>query len=67
MGALRWRGIMAQDCPVGRTVVDGAIDQPLAAPVIAVQARTVRLEMTGTATSGTLLLPPVIYHTTPNS
>ncbi len=60
------RGIMAQDSPVGRTVVDGAIDQPLAAPVIAVQARTVRLEMTGTATSGTLLLPPVIYHTTPN-
>lgn len=56
------RGIMAQDCTVSRITVNGAIDQPLAAPTMAIHARTVRLEMTGSARSGTLLLPTIIYH-----
>ena len=56
------RGIMAQDCDVSRITVDGAIDQPLAAYTMALPARTVRLEMTGRATAGTLLLPTLLYH-----
>ena len=50
------RGIMAQDRTVSVMTVAGAIDQPLAAAPVAVRSRTVRLSMTGTAISGTLLL-----------
>ena len=55
------RGIMAQDQDVSLVTVNGAINQPLAAAPIRVTARTLSLEMNGTAMSGTLLLPTLIY------
>lgn len=55
------RGIMAQDQTVSLVAVNGAIDQPLATAPLAVRARTLRLEVNGAATSGTLLLPTLIY------
>ena len=50
------RGIMSQDQDVSVLTVTGPISQPLAAPTLAVQARTLRLELTGTARSGTLVI-----------
>ena len=55
------RGIMAQDSDMSVTTVAGTIDQPLAAPVMAVRSRTVRLQIDGTAASGTLLLPTLLH------
>lgn len=55
------RGIMGQEQDVSLVAVNGAVDQPLATPAVAVPARTVTLAMDGTASSGTLLLPTVIY------
>lgn len=55
------RGIMAQDRDVSLITVKGAIDQPLAMAPILVPARTMRLHVTGTALSGTMLLPTVFY------
>lgn len=55
------RGIMAQERDLSVTTVSGMIDQPLAAPAMAVRARTVGLAVDGTASSGTLLLPVVLY------
>ncbi len=55
------RGIMAQDESVGLVTVSGAINQPLAFAPMAVRARTLRLEVSGTATTGTLLQPTLIY------
>ncbi len=57
------RGIMAQDSDVSLITVAGDIDQPLATAPMAVRARTVRLSVTGTARSGALLLPILLYHT----
>ena len=55
------RGIMAQDCDMSVTRVTGMVDQPLATPTVAWRARTLRLAIDGTARSGTLLLPTMIY------
>lgn len=55
-------GIMAQDREVSRTVVNGAVNQPLASPTITVPARTMTLHMSGTASSGTLLMPFLAYN-----
>lgn len=52
---------MAQDQSVGLVTVSGAINQPLAFVPMAVRARTLRLEVSGTATTGTLLQPTLIY------
>ena len=55
------RGVMSQDRDVSRIDVTGSVDQPLATPTMAWQARTLRLHVTGQASSGTLLLPTLIY------
>ena len=55
-------GIMAQDREVSRIVVNGAVNQPLASPTITVPARTMTLHMSGTASSGTLLMPFLAYN-----
>jgi hypothetical protein len=55
------RGIMAQDRDVSLITASGDIDQPLATATMAVPARTVRLSLQGTATTGTLLLPTTLY------
>ena len=41
--------------------VAGAIDQPLATAPMALRMRTLRLEVEGTAATGTLLLPTILY------
>lgn len=56
------RGIMAQDSDVSLITVTGDIDQPLATAPMAVRARTVRLSVNGTAATGTLLLPTLVYY-----
>ena len=53
-------GIMAIDRDVSLINVTGIIDQPLATAPILVPARTLRLQMSGMATTGTLLLPTLI-------
>ena len=53
-------GIMSQDRDVSLLRVAGSIDQPLATAPILVPARTLRLLLSGTATTGTLLLPTLI-------
>ena len=55
------RGMMAQVRVISRMTVDGAIDQPLAAPTMAVQGRTMRLLLDGEAMTGTLMLPSILY------
>ena len=55
------RGIMAQDQDVSVMVVNGSVDQPLASATMVLPARTFRLTATGEATSGTLLLPSLIF------
>ena len=55
------RGIMAQDCDMSVTMVTGRVEQPLATPTMAWRARTLRLNVDGTARSGTLLLPSIVY------
>lgn len=55
------RGIMAQDRDVSLITISGDIDQPLATPAMLVPARTLRLSLQGTATTGTLLLPTTLY------
>ncbi len=50
------RGIMSQDVDVSVLTVTGPISRPLASPTLAVQARTLRLEVAGTARSGTLVI-----------
>lgn len=55
------RGIMAQDRPISHLTINGHVDQPLAAPTVAVQARTMRMKLAGEAMTGTLVLPSLIY------
>ena len=55
------RGIMSQDSDVSVITVAGAIDQPLATAPMALRMRTLRLEVEGTAATGTLLLPTILY------
>ena len=55
------RGIMAQDTDVNVTTVAGTVEQPLAAPTLAIRTRTLRLAVDGEALTGTLLLPTLVY------
>lgn len=55
------RGIRSQEHEVSAITVTGDIDQPLAAPAVRWPVRSVLLEVTGTARSGTLLLPTILY------
>ena len=55
------RGVMAGDADMSVITVTGAVNQPLAAPVVRWPSRTARLVMSGTARSGSLLLPAVLY------
>ena len=55
------RGIMAQDREVSLVTVTGQIDQPLAAAPVRWPVRSLRLAVAGTARSGTLLLPTILY------
>jgi hypothetical protein len=61
LGVMGQRGIMAQNQEVSHMIVRGAIDQPLASPVMSIPARSMTLHVTGTATTGTLLLPFLAY------
>lgn len=54
------RGIMSRDWNVSHMTVQGAIDHPLAAPTMAIQARTLTLAIQGRARTGSLLLPTLI-------
>ena len=56
------RGIMAQDREVSRITVTGDIEQPLASAPMAVRARTLRLQVSGTARTGSLLLPTLLHY-----
>jgi hypothetical protein len=58
------RGIMSQDLDLSLITVQGAIDQPLASPTMAIHARTLTLMLDGTARTGTLLLPTIVYYST---
>ena len=55
------RGIMSGNQNVSRIEVVGAASHPLATAPILVPARTLRLESTGQALSGTLFLPVLLY------
>ena len=55
------RGVMAGDADMSVITVTGAVNQPLAVPVVRWPSRTVRLSLSGTARSGSLLLPTVLY------
>ena len=57
------RGIMAQERDVSLATVTGVIEQPLAMAPIGVPARSLTLHVTGSAASGTLLLPTLFYLT----
>ena len=56
------RGIMSQDRDVSLITVHGAIDQPLASPTMSIHARTLTFSLDGTARTGTLLLPTIVYY-----
>ena len=60
------RGIMSQHRPISSMTVNGAVDQPLAAPVMAVRGRTMCLALDGEAMTGTLVLPAIIYWSKPS-
>lgn len=53
-------GIMEHDRDVSIITVTGEISQPLASAPILVPARTLRLQLAGTAITGSLLLPTLI-------
>ena len=55
------RGIMAVDCDVSVITVNGEVEHPLAAPTMAIRVRSVRLDLSGVAATGTLLLPTLVY------
>ena len=55
------RGIMSQEIVASTTTVTGEACQPLATPVMGIRARTITLDVTGTASSGTLLMPVLVY------
>ena len=54
-------GIMARERDVSHITVQGAINQPLATPTMAIHARTLSLALDGTARTGTLLMPVLIF------
>jgi len=55
------RGIMASDTVMSRVVVDGDVDQPMAVAPMHWRVRTVRLSVSGTAATGTMLLPVDVW------
>ena len=56
------RGIMSQDRDVSLITMHGAIDQPLASPTMSIHARTLTFTLDGTARTGTLLMPTIVYY-----
>lgn len=52
---------MAVDCDVSVITVNGEVEHPLAAPTMAIRVRSVRLDLSGVAATGTLLLPTLVY------
>lgn len=55
------RGIMAREQDLSHITVQGAINQPLATPTMAIHARTLTLVLDGTARTGTLFMPSFIF------
>jgi len=55
------RGVMDMDCDLSVITVTGDVSTPLAAATVAWPARTLRLEATSVAASGSLLLPSLVY------
>lgn len=55
------RGVMSGDIPLSQMTVEGAVNHPLATPTMARRGRTLRLAVSGTARSGTLMLPTLLY------
>ena len=55
------RGIMSLEQDLSHITVQGAINQPLATPTMAIHARTLTLVLDGTARTGTLLMPSLIF------
>ena len=55
-------GIMSQDRDVSLITVHGAIVQPLASPTMSIHARTLTFSLDGTARTGALLLPTIVYY-----
>lgn len=55
------RGIMSGNQDVSVMEVAGAVDHPLATAPMLVPARTLRLESSGQAMTGTLILPVLLY------
>ena len=55
------RGVLSQQHDVSVITVTGAIDQPLATAPMAVRMRTLHLLLTGTAVTGTKVLPTILY------
>lgn len=56
------QGIMCRDDDVSVITVTGETDLPLATPTMSWRARTLRLEVSGMASSGSLLLPTLVYY-----
>lgn len=54
-------GIMALEQDVSQIIVQGSINKPLASPTMAIHARTLTLALDGTARTGTLLMPSLIF------
>ena len=54
-------GIMALEQDVSHIIVQGAINKPLASPTMAIHARTLTIALDGTARTGTLLMPSLIF------
>ena len=55
------RGIMSLEQDLSHITVQGAINQPLATPTMAIHARTLTLVLDGTARTGTLFMPSFIF------
>ena len=56
-------GVMAGDVPLSEITLHGPARQPLACAVVSRRVRTVRLVVSGTAATGTLLLPAILQAT----
>jgi hypothetical protein len=54
-------GIMAREQDVSYITVQGAVNQPLATPTMAIHARTLTLALDGNARTGTFLMPSLIF------
>ena len=54
-------GIMAREQDVSYITVQGAVNQPLATPTMAIHARTLTLALDGNARTGSFLMPSLIF------